>query len=90
MEAKTKATTKATKNIPAKRERAPVVVPPNVAAAAKKEMAREDISQCEAIRKVAKQFKTTERKVLVKLFTEAPFKINKGTVARQIQEGRAA
>ena len=79
-----------TKKVPAVRKTKVVEVPANIAAAAKAAMSNEEISQCEAIRKVARQFKSAERKVLIKLFTDAPFKINKGTVARQIQEGRAA
>lgn len=73
-----------------KKDRKAVVVevPSTIVQAAKKEMAREDISDCQAIRNVAKKFKTAKRGVLQKVFTDAPFKMNKGTVNRQIQEGR--
>ncbi|MDZ4344094.1 MAG: hypothetical protein U1E51_16870 [Candidatus Binatia bacterium] len=65
-----------------------VEVPATVTAAAKKEMAREDISNCQAIRNVAKKFAKIERKVLIAVFV-GNFKMNAGTVSRQIQEGRA-
>lgn len=82
---------KSTKIVKASRKPRAVVaveVPANVVVAAKKEMAREDISNCQAVRNVAKKFSSTPRKVLITLFVR-DFKMNKGTISRQVQEGRA-
>lgn len=75
----------------AKTGRKPVVFTPAPAlvAAAKKEMARDDISNCAAIQNVAKKFSAAKRGELMAVFV-GQFKMNKGTVARQIQQGRAA
>jgi hypothetical protein len=85
--AKTKAAKPAT---PAKGRKVEVVeMDQKILAAAKKEMARDDISNCQAMRNVAKRFGAARPIVLEKVFVEG-LKMNKGTVRRQIQEGRAA
>lgn len=62
---------------------------PALVAEAQKQMKREDISDCEAIRNVAKKFAKAKRGELMAVFV-GQLKMNKGTVARQIQQGRAA
>lgn len=61
---------------------------PALIAEAAKQMRRDDISDCEAIRVVAKKFKAAKRGELMAVFV-GKHKMNKGTVARQIQEARA-
>lgn len=63
-----------------------------VTAAMKSEMAsvkKGDQSMVEAIRKVAKRLASVRRIEIEHVLTAAPFKLNLGTVRRQIQEGRA-
>jgi hypothetical protein len=63
-----------------------------VSKAMKAEMAavnKGDQSTVEAIRKVAKRLASVRRIEIEHVLTSAPFKMNLGTVRRQIQEGRA-
>lgn len=80
---------KAAKKSPAKSGKKIPQLNPQVLAAANKELARDDISNCEAIRNVAGKFKKTPRKELIAVFVGVK-KFNAGTVNRQIQEGRSA
>jgi hypothetical protein len=86
---KAKSTKKATATV--RKGRKPVIFTPAPAliAAAKKEMARDDISNCAAVQNVAKKFSAAKRGELMAVFV-GQHKMNKGTVARQIQQGRAA
>ena len=81
----------ATKKAVTKVGRKPVTFTPAPAlvAEANKQMGREDISDCEAIRNVAKKFAKAKRGELMAVFV-GQLKMNKGTVARQIQQGRSA
>jgi hypothetical protein len=63
-----------------------------VASAMKQEMAvvkKGDQSMVAAIRKVAMRLGSVRRIEIEHVLTAAPFKLNVGTVRRQIQEGRA-
>jgi hypothetical protein len=62
-----------------------------IAAAMKTEMAsvdKGDQSMVAAIRKIAKRLASVRRIEIEKVLTDAPFKLNLGTVRRQVQEGR--
>jgi hypothetical protein len=48
-----------------------------------------DQSLVQAIRNVAKRLASVRRIEIEKVLTAAPFKLNLGTVRRQIQEGRS-
>jgi hypothetical protein len=63
-----------------------------VASAMKQEVAavkKGDQSMVAAIRKIAKRLGSVRRIEIESVLTKAPFKLNLGTVRRQIQEGRA-
>tara|TARA_R110000868_G_scaffold332720_1_gene593713 strand:+ start:164 stop:400 length:237 start_codon:yes stop_codon:yes gene_type:complete len=66
-----------------------VAAPKALLVEAKKQMANEDISKCEAIRNVAKKFRNLPRSMIVETLTGPAFKINKGTVNTQIQLSRS-
>ena len=61
---------------------------PALVAAVAKEMAREDISDCQAIRNIAKKFKAAKRGELMAAF--AGYDRKPGCVAAQIHLGRHA
>lgn len=80
---------KASKAKTAKPRAAKVVeIPANVTQAVSKALKDESLSNCEAIRQVAKRLGSVRRIVLEQAFVKAGMKV--GTVRRQIQEGRAA
>ena len=72
-----------------KSTRAPVEIDQGIVAAAKKEFAKDDISECAAMRNLAKRFKAKRPILLEKVLVDV-LKKNQGTVRRQIQEGRSA
>lgn len=65
------------------------VLPHAVVVDVEKVMKRDDISNCEAVRIIAKRYKSVKRGLLKSLLVEK-FKLNPGTVNKQIQDGRSA
>lgn len=87
--AKTKAakSTKAAKGAPRGRKVEPLTAAQ--VALIEKEMKREDISNCEAVRNIAAKLANASRKAIRENLV-GRFKMNPGTVNRQIQDGRAS
>lgn len=71
------------------RKVAVVEIPAAVSAAAAKAMKNDDLSVCEAVRKVAGQFPKVRRAAIEQCFVKG-HKLNQFTVRRQIQLGREA